>query len=57
MIPSAPTDLWDRVVDKLARLIFDRETNLERAAYVSKLPHLAPTISPTVDGKPVDKAS
>ena len=53
MIPAAPVDLWDRVIEKIAKLVFERETNLERGTYGVKMPHLA-----QVEQKPAaDKAS
>jgi len=44
MIGPAPTDLWDQVSTKLARLIYEREICLDRnavrEAYREKMPHL-----------------
>ena len=41
MIPSAPADFWEIVARMVAKAIFDRETNLERARFTDKVPNLA----------------
>ena len=45
MIPSAPADFWEIVARRVAKAIFDRETNLERARFTDKVPNLA-TVPP-----------
>jgi len=40
VIGPAPPDLWDRVAKIIARMVYERETNLERTRFSEKLPHL-----------------
>ena len=39
MIPPAPADFWDRVIDRVAKLIWERET---AGVIASALPRLPP---------------
>jgi hypothetical protein len=47
VIPPAQTDFWERVADKVARLLYERETQPERAAFAQRMPHLAGALQQT----------
>jgi hypothetical protein len=57
MIPSAPTDFWDRVIDRLARHIWDRETSNNAFVSTSMERRIALTKTPSAETEGVHPGS
>ena len=51
MISAAPTDFWERVIERVARFVFERECNLERSRYEGKLGVVLTSPPPLPDKK------
>lgn len=52
MIPAAPVDFWQRVIDKVARMVFEHETRpgILPGSYVNHRGEI--TVVPTVGKEP-----